>query len=158
MNSQERLCGDARFVEIAETVDDYELAFDVWATKRNCAAANIVRKPGVKVWGVLYEVPDSLISRETAKALGRRSLDAIEGEGTNYKCGTIDVRRPDGRIVRALTYTANSPKAGLRTSLEYVGFIVEGLRKRGVDENYIARVKDIAAANNSAISNEVQTL
>src|SRR6266853_5585244 len=86
INSKNRLCGDARFVDVAETVEDFELAFDVQSTGRGCAASDIVRKPGGKVWGVLYEVPDYLFDRQTAQAGGgRKSFDKIEGEGTNCK-------------------------------------------------------------------------
>jgi len=53
INSKERLCGDAKFFAIAETVEDFELEFDVWSKGRGCAAADIVRKPGSKVWGAL---------------------------------------------------------------------------------------------------------
>lgn len=62
-NSQDRLCGDAEFVTIAETVDDCQLAFDVWSTGRGCAASDIVASPGNKVWGVVYDVPDILMDR-----------------------------------------------------------------------------------------------
>jgi len=79
INSVNRLRGDARFVDIAETVEDFEIAFDVRSAGRGCAASDIVRKDGSKVWGVLYEVPDYLIDRETAKARGRKSFDQIEG-------------------------------------------------------------------------------
>jgi hypothetical protein len=51
INSKSRLCGDAQFVDIAETVEDFELAFDVQSTGRGCAASDIVRKPGSKVYG-----------------------------------------------------------------------------------------------------------
>jgi gamma-glutamylcyclotransferase (GGCT)/AIG2-like uncharacterized protein YtfP len=152
------LCGDAKFLDIAETVENFELAFDVWSERRGCAAADIIRKPGSKVWGALYEVPDDLIDRKTAKARGRRSFDAIEGEGNNYKREMIEVRRPDGQIVSALTYTVKSPKPGLKTSEEYVGYIVAGLRKRGVNQQYIEQVKAITVANNPEISAEVNRL
>src|SRR5260370_18607692 len=112
INSKSRLCGDAKFIDIAETVEDFELAFDVQSTGRGCAASDIVRRAGGKVWGVLYEVPDYLIHRETAKARKRKSFDQIEGEGTNYKRETIQVRRQNGDIAMALTYTVNDPKPG----------------------------------------------
>jgi hypothetical protein len=41
INSEKRLRGDALFLDIAETVEHFELAFDVWSTGRGCAAANI---------------------------------------------------------------------------------------------------------------------
>jgi len=94
INGAKRLMGDAKFISIAETVDDYELAFNVFSNGRHCAAADIVRKQGSKAWGVLYEIPEYLISRATAEARGRKSLDAIEGEGKNYERREIDVRTP----------------------------------------------------------------
>jgi hypothetical protein len=48
----------------------------------------------------------------------------------------------------ALTYRFKSPQGGLKTSLEYVGYIVNGLRERGAPEDYIASVKAIAIQNN----------
>jgi hypothetical protein len=31
IDSALRLCGDAQFLEIAETLEEFELAFDVWS-------------------------------------------------------------------------------------------------------------------------------
>jgi gamma-glutamylcyclotransferase (GGCT)/AIG2-like uncharacterized protein YtfP len=156
INSKERLCGDAKFIGIAETVDDFQLAFDVWSNNRRCAASDIVASPGNKVWGVLYDVPDFLIERKTAAIQNRKSLDAIEGEGTNYKRETITVRRKNGPTVTALTYRAQYPKRDLPTNLEYVAYIVKGLREHGVCEGYITQVKGLAANNNPAIATQVQ--
>jgi gamma-glutamylcyclotransferase len=158
INSKDRLCGDARFIDIAETVDDFQLAFDVWSTNRQCAASDIVQSPGNKVWGALYEVPDFLTERKTAAAHNRKSLDAIEGEGGNYRRHTIAVRRDNGQIVTALTYRVQNPKPDLKTNLEYVGYIVEGLRERGVRADYIEHVKNIAQTNNPTIAALVQEL
>lgn len=158
INSKNRLCGDARLVDIAETIEDFELAFDVQSTGRGCAASDIVRKPGGKVWGVLYQVPDYLIGRKTAKPRGRKSFDEIEGEGTNYKRETIKVCCPNGKIVSALTYTVKCPKAGLRTNTDYVRLIVSGLREHKISDEYIAKVKAAAAANNPGIAVAVEKL
>jgi hypothetical protein len=158
INSERRLRGDARFLDIALTVDDYELAFDVYSKGRGCAASDIVRKEGGKVWGALYDIPDHLIDRDTARPLGRVSFDAIEGEGTNYRRETIKVRRPDCSEVSALTYVVRSPVAGLKTNIAYVGHIVSGLRQRKVPDGYIAKVKALATANNPEIALEVAAL
>src|SRR5437763_14484684 len=83
-NSQDRLCGNAKFVTIAETVDDCQLAFDVWSTGRGCAASDIVASPGNKVWGVVYDVPDFLLAREPAAPRKSMTLYANEWYGTNY--------------------------------------------------------------------------
>lgn len=133
----------------------------MWSTGRRCAAADILRRPGNTVWGVLYEVPDFLIGRNTARARGRKSLDQIEGEGSNYKRQTIDVQTPGGRIFSALTYTVIDPKPGLKTSIDYVRHIVSGLREHGVPgiaPHYIDNVKRIAAENNPSIAADVARL
>lgn len=55
INSKDRLCGDAKFVELVRTVDDFVLAFDLWSKRRNCAAWDVVSGTGSKVRGALYE-------------------------------------------------------------------------------------------------------
>jgi len=40
--SHRRLRGDAKFLDIAVTVGEFTLAFDVWSKGRGCAAADIV--------------------------------------------------------------------------------------------------------------------
>jgi hypothetical protein len=158
LNGKDRLNGDARFISIAETVDDFSLVFDVWAKRRGCAAADIVNTPSHKVWGVLYEVPDYLITRETAHAQGRRAMDDIEGESKVYKRESISVRKPDGQIITALTYRVIAPKDGLQTNIEYVRYIVKGLRDHGVAAEYIDTVKRTAMLNNPAIAESVAKL
>jgi hypothetical protein len=139
INSKDRLYGDAVFICIAETVEPFQLSFDVWSRGRACAAANIVPSPGHTVWGALYEIPWFLIGRDTAKARNRRSLDGIEGK--HYQ--------------RRLIAT---PQPLLKTNAEYVGFIVRGLRERGVHSAYVDEVKAIASINNPAISTEIEDL
>ncbi len=110
INSPRRLCDDARFLDIAETLEEFELAFDVWSKRRECATADIVRKPGGKVWGVLYEVPDYLIARDTAKLQDRKSFDAIEGEGTKLQTrndGCATPRRTGGQGPYLYSYRAH---------------------------------------------------
>ena len=158
INGKERLKGDARFISIAETADDFELTFNVFSNGRKCAAADLIPKARARAWGVLYEIPEYLISRETAKAHGRKSLDAIEGEGKNYERKEIKVRKPDGEIVEALTYTVIAPRPGLKTDLDYVRYIVAGLRERGIPAGYIDKVKRIAIANNPEIAAAVERL
>jgi gamma-glutamylcyclotransferase len=155
LNGKDRLNGAARVVGVAETVEDYALAFDVWSARNNCAASNIVPTPGHKVWGVLYDVPDERMSSKTCPS-GTRSFDAIEGPA--YRRQTIQVRRPDGSVVEAVTYVVRQPLKGLRSSLEYVRHIVRGLREQGVAEGYIREVKEIAAMNNPEIAEGIKGL
>lgn len=155
LNSPERLRGDATPAGLAETVDNYELRFDVWSIGNNCAAADIVPEGDSTVLGVLYEVPDELMSRDTAPR-GRRSFDAIEGNA--YERRSIRVKRKDGAILEAVTYIVRQPARDLRTSIEYVSNIVVGLRDNGADERYITRVKHAAARNNPDIAQQIEGL
>lgn len=156
INGKDRLNGDAHFMSIAETVDEYEMAFDVFSNRRHCAAADIVRKPGDRVWGVLYRIPEYLLSRRTAG--DRKSLDAIEGEGTNYERREILVRKPDGEVVAAVTYTVRNPRAGLTTNLDYVRFIITGLREHRIPRAYIEKVRAIAIANNPCLAASLERI
>ena len=154
-NSQDRLRGDAVPVGWAETVDNYQLEFDVWSVGNGCAASDIVLGGDAPVQGALYEIPDRLLSRKTTP-IGRRSLDAIEGNA--YQRQTIRVRKRDGAVVDALTYAVKTPARDLLTSVDYVKHIINGLREHGATNEYILRVKEIAAANNPSIAEGLRRL
>lgn len=157
LNGEARLRGDAAFIDTARA-DGFEIAFDVWSKNRQCAAADMVPTRGASVWGALYQVPDHLIARETAAAINRVALDAIEGEGKNYMRRAVQVRMAGAELCDAITYTVINPAAGLKTNLTYVGLIVAGLIERRIDPAYIQRVKAIASANNPAIAGEIKLL
>ena len=162
INSVRRLNGRARFISIAETVENYVLVFDVFSRSadRNCATSNIVptaeRK---KVWGVLYEVPDELIRRQSAPQ-GSVSLDAIEGENKNHRRQVIRVRKPNGEEVSALTYVTLRPRKRVqrKTSLKYAQLIIQGLQERRVPQPYIDQVKTIIATHSPRLAKAISTI
>ena len=156
INGKDRLCGDARFIGIAETADDFRLSFDVWSKRRSCAAANIVPHPGSKVWGALYEVPDYLIDRASAQSHDRKSLDAIEG--AKYHRDPIRVRLADGQVLTPVTYLVSDPQPDLETSAAYAELIIRGLRERGVSREYIAEIKTIVSENNASIAAQIEDI
>jgi hypothetical protein len=158
LNSSDRLQGDARAVDIAYTDDDYELEFTVSSINNKCAAADIVSGSGRKIWGVLYEIPDYLIRRETSGC--RKSLDAIEGEGTNYKRIGIALRYQNGILVEgnSITYVVINKTEGLKTSLEYGRHIVIGLREHKVPNEYVEYVKARIISNNPALKKDIEVL
>lgn len=151
LNSPGRLNGAARRIGLACTLEDREFDFTVWSRQNGCAAADLLPGGGRRIWGVLYEVPDPLIRRETAG--GRISLDAVEREGLNYRRTRIAIALRDGTEVSggALTYVVRRPVAGLRTSAEYVGHILRGLRHARVPDDYLAYLKRRILANNPAL-------
>jgi len=146
LNHSDRLDGSAQVISIASTIELFELAFTVWSNTNQCATADIVPSgTGRSVYGVLYDVPDFLIHRDTAKARGRKSLDAIEGEGRNYRRTIIDVVTPNGQKISAITYVVISRTQDLVTLKDYAQHIVNGLHDHPFPEEYrqyvIARIE-----------------
>jgi AIG2-like family len=159
LNSTTRLQGEAKPIGIAYTEQDFELDFTVWSKTNACAAADIVPCSGRKIWGVIYEIPDYLIKRETAPS-NRKSLDSIEGAGTNYKRIPIDLRYLNGLPVEGetITYVVLKRTSDIQTSLEYASHILKGLREQKVPDEYIEYVKRRIGANNPDLKNEIKHL
>ncbi|HYW91761.1 MAG TPA: gamma-glutamylcyclotransferase [Gammaproteobacteria bacterium] len=148
LNSRARLRGDARMLGLVKTRGAFELGFTVWSDQNGCAAADILPDGTRQIWGVLYQVPDHLIRRETAGA--RRSFDAIENEGAEYLRRSVAVSWPDGRPVEeeVQTYMVRDRRDGLRTELHYVEHILTGLLECGAPEDYVSYVGRRIVANN----------
>ena len=116
--------------------------FNVWSKKNKCAAASLEAvENGVHIFGVVYEVPDHLISREASKAAHRTSMDQIEGEGHNYYKTPISLILPDRQSMRALTYLAKAPKSNIQTSRAYAEHIMAGLEEHKMPAEYREYVK-----------------
>lgn len=156
LNGEDRLAGDAHPIGVVRTVEPFDLMFTVWSKNSDCAAADLVpRKTGRSIYGVLYKVPDFLLSRETAKQRNRKSLDAIEGEGTNYVRVMINLIADDGSTVSAITYLAKERRIGLKTSVAYVQHILLGLKQHGIPEEYCQYVRSRITENNSDLESEL---
>jgi len=141
---KERL-GDADDLGRAQTLDEYDIGFNVWSQTNGCAAADLVAALGTgrHAWGVLYAMSDAAVAK----------LRKIEGP--RYEEKSIRVQDKGGNeITRPVTTFLVKPKErrhGLWTSAEYVGHIVTGLRVHGVQEvdpGYIQHVIDIAIETN----------
>ena len=146
LNAKERLDGDAVSLGLAYTIGQYDLGFTVWSNTNNCAAADIVRAPGKKVWGVLYEIPDYLLSKHTAGK--RKSLDEIEGP--RYRRRKIRVCKASSMDspMSVWTYTVINKGKGLKTSRDYANHIIAGLHEHQAPEEYIEHVKARIIRNN----------
>jgi hypothetical protein len=149
LNALERLAGDAKDCGRAETVEEFDLAFDVWSQTNGCAASDMVRASGTgrRVWGVLYEIPAELIRGKRKD--GTKTLAQIEG--SRYEEGTVRVLTEEGREVEAVTFLVKADErcAGLWTSFDYVQHIVRGLRDHEIAEECVQRVIDVAIRTNS---------
>jgi nucleoside phosphorylase len=150
LNSPERLLGAATPLGAVETADPYELSFTVWSDGNQCAAADLVAGAGRRIWGVLYDIPDHLITRESAR--GRRSMDQIEGP--RYNRVPIALLDPAGLAGGrpTFTYLVREPRQGLRTSSAYARHILAGLQEFHVPEDYLAYVRDRIRLNNPTLA------
>lgn len=153
LNSRNRLRSEATSLGLAYTVGQYDLGFTVWSESNNCAAADLVRAPGKQVWGVLYDIPNYLLSRDTV--CNRRSLDAIEG--SRYRRRKIKLCRPGmpGTPFTAWTYTVIQKQKGLRTSREYANYILDGLCEHQAPSEYINHVKTRILKNNPDLEGHI---
>jgi hypothetical protein len=147
LNSHERLDGAAKNPVLAETVDEYDLAFDVWSTTNGCAASDLIPAPGTgrRATGILYEVPTDRIRGERLDR--KKTMTMIEGP--SYEEHTITVRTTNGEH-HAITFLVkeHARRPGLWTSSAYVAHIVNGLRAHQAPPAYVQHVIDAAIITN----------
>jgi cation transport regulator ChaC len=138
LNSPNRLKGRAKDLGRAKTVEDFDIVFDVYSQTNGCAASDLVRTPGRKAWGVLYNLSKKSLARLKDK------------EGPRYEEQPINVIDEKGKRRKATTFVVKQGerRQGLATSAAYVSWIVYGLRDHGVPEPYIAHVIQVAIETN----------
>ncbi len=147
LNGPTRLAGHAEDLGKAQTVEDFDIAFDVYSQTNGCAASDLVPKPGRKVWGVLYEVPEDFIRGRRPD--GQKTLEQVEGP--RYEEKPISVIGQAGERRDAVTFVVRKSerRQGLVTSAAYVSWIVYGLRDHAVPEDWIAHVVEVATETNA---------
>lgn len=146
LNGRKRLAGRATVVGRAQTVDEFDISFDVYSQTNGCAASDLVETKGRWAWGILYEVAEGDLRGRRSD--GRKTLAQIEGE--RYEEKTIRVRDQNGDEHDAVTFVVKvaDRREGLATSAAYVSWIVYGLRDHGVPEDYLEHVIENAIATN----------
>jgi hypothetical protein len=146
LKGPQRLNGHAEDLGLAQTVDDFAIAFDVYSQKNSCAASDLVHTQGRKAWGVLYDIPDDFIRGKRPD--GQKTLAQIEGP--EYEERRIRVRNKQGDELEALTFLVKEEKrrTGIATSAAYVSWIIYGLREHAAPEDYISHVLAVAIETN----------
>lgn len=146
LNGPRRLNNHADDRGRGQTVEDYDIAFDVYSRTNGCAASDLIPSPGRKVWGVLYEIPEDFIRGRRPD--GKKTLEQIEGP--HYEETTIRVRSQAGEELEATTFLVkpHQRRIGLWTSAAYVSWIIYGLRDHGVPEDYIQHVLAVTIETN----------
>lgn len=102
------------------TLADHELIFSGFSKTWGGATANVRRKPGSSVFGVVWALPPG----------GKAQLDRFEGYPTVYQRRKASVVLLDARrTVTATLYYKRSIKALAPPSEAYVALILSALRK-----------------------------
>jgi hypothetical protein len=93
---------------------------------------------------VLYEIPENLVRGIAPN--GRKTLTQIEGR--RYCEKYLRVRKADGEVVDAVTFTVveAEKRSDISTDASYVRWIVDGLRAHGAPDEYVETVKATAIA------------
>lgn len=118
-----------------------------------CAAASIREvQHGRRIFGVVYDIPDELVDRNSAKYSGNRSLDAIEGEGTNYVRIHINVFHVHGLSDTMATYVAKHDDRDKQTSYEYACHILSGIEEHNIPDEYRNYVISCILKSNPTLS------
>jgi len=145
LNSPERLNGAAIVKSSAQTVDEFDIAFDVWSHTNQCAAADRVPAPESShfAWGVLYET--------SAEGLAR--LRNVEGPFYEEKRILVRTRAGEEEATTFLVKDAKREQS-LWTSAKYVSYIVRGLREHKISEEYTQHVLDVAIRTNKDAKNQ----
>jgi hypothetical protein len=133
-------CPSARFAGVA-TLPDRQLAFTRRSVNRGCGAADAVKAPGHKLWGVVYEFSDADLPRldrsegyqpgRTRNSYWRRECNVFLGD---------DDSQP--RLVS--TYFAEAQPNPPRPNRVYKTLILSGARGR-LPPEYVAELERIDA-------------
>ena len=87
--------------------------------------ANLVDSPDTVTWGVIYEIDDGDMD----------TLDRIEG---GYDRCLVQICRPDGDPVEAVTYVSNNLTNDSTAYEWYKQLILSGAREHNLPQDYIA--------------------
>jgi hypothetical protein len=159
LNDPTRLRRKAVDLGVAVTRERFELVFDLLSEKAEppCAAADIIGGRGRNIWGVIYDIPDYLITRGPATPHDQRTLDSIEGK--KYQRNDVRLSWPNGEPItdRVITYVGRPEYRDntIQTSSNYVVHIFEGIREHGISNEYADYVRTTVLKNNPALRQDL---
>lgn len=132
-------CPSARFIGIA-TLRDRQLVFTRLSQGRGCGVADVVRAPGHKVWGVVYDISEGDVA----------ALDGHEGYRVSRERNVywrreclVFVSDDNSHALTASTYFATAQPDPPLPSLAYVGQLIAGARHWHLPDVYIEQLESI---------------
>ena len=135
-------CPSTRFLQRA-TLPDRQLAFTRKSVGRGCGVADVVRAPGQRVWGVVYDIADAEIGE----------LDDCEGFRPSRsqnaywrrECTVFIDDDAQNPLVCNSYFAAPQPAPPL-PSRAYVRHLLDGARHWSLPAEYIGQLEAIATA------------
>lgn len=120
----------------------HELCFPRRSPKRRCGTAGLVRSAAHCVWGVLYVLEESDLSR-LHEAEGYRPGRAADRNRHDFVA--IEVRRdgPAGATLAAFTYVARPDDSGAAPSMDYLMHLVRGAEHHALPDAYIRQLRSV---------------
>lgn len=118
-------------------LEGYDFVWNFYSQGRGGATANLERKEGSTIWGVLLEFDESLL----------KAFDRKEGHPFFYSRGETRVpvkRLRDGETVLAWLYRANANRGGrrdLRPTRDYKRIILEAAEFWDFPEQYLGKLR-----------------
>jgi gamma-glutamylcyclotransferase (GGCT)/AIG2-like uncharacterized protein YtfP len=126
-------CPSATFESVA-SLPDHELTFAKRSVDGSGKCA-IQRAKGREVLGVIWQLTASELTE----------LDRFEGAGRGYERTEIQVRRPSGEVVGAITYNATALDPLLRPYDWYRSLVLAGARQHGLSPDYVDALARVPA-------------
>ena len=105
---------------------DYRLAFDKKSPGWNCGVADIVKKEGSEVWGLIYEVTEECLKK----------LDFYEGHPGFYRRFNVTVEDEGAEKVEALSYEVVDKEPFIPPSVRYLDIIKDAAREHDFPVSY----------------------
>ena len=120
-------------------LDDWEFGFTKKG-KDGSGKANIIRKTGSIVWGLLLELDSDAVT-------WMDKSEGINNKIPDYTKTTVEVRTDDGRKHQCRVYVANSDpekfdEKGVPPWRDYLGHVVKGAEDFHLPPEYIERIRN----------------
>jgi cation transport regulator ChaC len=118
-------------IEFVGRLDNYELLFNKKSTDGS-GKANIVRKPGSCVYGVVFSITDE----------ERKSLSDKE---KSYSAVDISLTRTDQEmnLAEAYTYISSQTSDSLKPHASYLDYCLKGAEEHKLPEDYVQHLREI---------------
>ena len=132
-------CESAKFISVA-SLKEYQIAFTRESKKRGCAVADVVKKKGSEVWGVIYEISEE----DSSKLDAREGYSPVREKTENsYNREIIEVFENGdlSKPKKVSIYIAVKQKNPGLPNKQYLDYILRGARNFGLPTDYIQRLE-----------------